>query len=137
MQIVSLLSGAGGLDLGFIKAGHNIIWANDNDLNSFETYKLNIGSHVVCKDIVEIESNEIPDCDVVIGDFPCQGFSMTNRLRNADDERNVLYKQFYRVINDKKPLYFIAENVRGILSLDNGNAIKTIVNDSSSFKTVP
>lgn len=131
MQIVSLFSGAGGLDLGFIKAGHNIIWANDNDLNSCETYKLNIGNHVICKDIVEIDSNEIPDCDVVIGGFPCQGFSMANRLRNADDERNILYKQFYRVIKDKKPLYFIAENVRGILSLDNGNAIKTIVNDFS------
>lgn len=131
MQIVSLFSGAGGLDLGFIKAGHNIIWANDNDLNSCETYKLNIGNHIVCGDIIEIDSSEIPDCEVVIGGFPCQGFSMANRLRNPDDNRNVLYKQFLRVIEDKKPLYFIAENVRGILSLDNGNAIKTIVNDFS------
>ncbi|MDL2143857.1 DNA cytosine methyltransferase [Flavobacterium tructae] len=129
MQIVSLFSGAGGLDLGLIKAGHNIIWANDVDSDSCETYKLNIGKHIVCKDIVTIDSADIPNCEVVIGGFPCQGFSMANRLRKPDDERNVLYKQFYRVIKDKKPLYFLAENVRGILSMDNGNAIKTIVND--------
>ena len=131
MKIVSLFSGAGGLDLGLIKAGHEIIWANDFDADSCETYKHNIGDHIVCSDISKIKLDEIPDCDVVVGGFPCQGFSMANMLRTADDERNKLYKQFYRIIKNKKPDYFIAENVRGILSLDNGNAIKKIVKDFS------
>ncbi|MDD5363284.1 MAG: DNA cytosine methyltransferase [Ignavibacteria bacterium] len=132
MKIVSLFSGAGGLDLGLINAGHEIIWANDIDKDSCETYKLNIGNHIVCKDISDIDINEIPDCEVIVGGFPCQGFSMANMLRTADDERNILYKQFYRIIKGKKPKYFIAENVKGILSLDNGNAIKKIINDFSN-----
>ncbi len=131
MKIVSLFSGAGGLDLGLVRAGHKIIWANDFDADSCETYKLNIGDHIVCNDIAKITLEEIPDCDVVVGGFPCQGFSMANMLRAADDDRNKLYKQFYRIIKGKKPDYFIAENVRGILSLDNGNAIKKIVKDFS------
>lgn len=129
MRIVSLFSGAGGLDLGLIKAGHEIIWANDSDSAACETYKLNIGTHIVCKDIANVEINEIPDCHVIVGGFPCQGFSMANMLRSANDERNHLYKQFYRIILGKKPFYFLAENVRGILSLDDGKAIKKIVKD--------
>lgn len=131
MKIVSLFSGAGGLDLGLIKAGHEIIWANDFDADSCETYKRNIGDHIVCSDIAKIKIDDIPDCDVVVGGFPCQGFSLANMLRASDDERNKLYRQFYRIIKGKKPEYFLAENVRGILSLDNGNVIKKIVKDFS------
>jgi len=129
MKIVSLFSGAGGLDLGLIEAGHEIIWANDIDVDSCETYKLNIGEHIICDDISKITLGEIPFCDVVVGGFPCQGFSLANMLRTTTDERNKLYRQFYRIIKGKKPDYFLAENVRGILSLDNGNAIKQIVKD--------
>ena len=132
MKIVSTFSGAGGLDLGLVNAGHQVIWANDIDLDSCETYRLNIGNHIICKDILDIELVEIPNCDVVVGGFPCQGFSTANMLRNVDDERNKLYKQFYRIVKGKKPKYFIAENVKGILSLDGGNIIKKIVNDFSS-----
>lgn len=131
MKIVSLFSGAGGLDLGLIKAGHDVIWANDFDSDSCETYKVNIGDHIVCSDIAKIKIDDIPDCDVVVGGFPCQGFSLANMLRATDDERNKLYRQFYRIIKGKKPEYFLAENVRGILSLDNGNVIKNIVKDFS------
>ncbi len=129
MKIVSLFSGAGGLDLGLIKSGHKIVWANDIDSDSCKTYKLNIGNHIICKDIADVELSEIPNCDVVVGGFPCQGFSMANMLRSSADERNNLYKHFYRIIDGLKPTYFIAENVRGILSLDNGSAIKNIVKE--------
>lgn len=131
MKIVSLFSGAGGLDLGLINAGHEIIWANDFDADSCETYRLNIGDHIVCNDIAKIKLDEIPECEVVVGGFPCQGFSLANMLRAVDDDRNKLYREFYRIIKGKKPEYFLAENVRGILSLDNGNAIKKIVKDFS------
>lgn len=129
MRIVSLFSGAGGLDLGLIQAGNEIIWANDIDKDAVETYKKNIGKHIICDDIKNIEISTIPNCDVVVGGFPCQGFSQANIRRSVDDERNQLYKFFYTVIKQKQPKFFIAENVKGILSLDKGNVIKTIVSD--------
>ncbi|MCO4815328.1 MAG: DNA cytosine methyltransferase [Flavobacteriales bacterium] len=132
MNIVSLFSGAGGLDLGLIRAGHEIIWANDFDVDSCETYKKNIGNHVVCKDISLIDFNEIPHSDVIVGGFPCQGFSLANLNRRPEDSRNHLYKYFYQLIKQKQPKYFLAENVRGILSLGNGEVIKQIVKDFDS-----
>lgn len=132
MNVISLFSGAGGLDLGLVQAGHKIVWANDNDADCERTYIHNLGDHFVLGDISKISSSEIPDGDVVVGGFPCQGFSLANKLRSKDDERNVLYKEFKRVVSDKQPLYFLAENVRGILSLDNGEAIKTIVKEFNS-----
>lgn len=129
MKIVSLFSGAGGLDLGLIQAGHDIIWANDFDRDAVATYRQNIGNEIVLGDIGEIPSSVIPDCDVVVGGFPCQGFSQANLLRFAEDDRNRLYLEFLRVVRDKQPLYFLAENVRGILSLDGGKAIKKIEED--------
>jgi DNA (cytosine-5)-methyltransferase 1 len=129
MKIVSLFSGCGGLDLGFIQAGHEIVWANDIDADSVATYTKNIGDHAIASPIENISSLTIPNCDIVIGGFPCQGFSQANLLRCANDERNGLYLEFLRVIRDKQPKYFLAENVRGILSLTGGNAIKIIEKD--------
>jgi DNA (cytosine-5)-methyltransferase 1 len=80
-RVVSLFAGAGGLDLGLIQAGFRIVWANDIDNDAVATYRLNIGSHIVSGDIVNIPSSKIPDCDVVVGGFPCQGFSQANMLR--------------------------------------------------------
>lgn len=129
MKIISLFSGAGGLDLGLILAGNQIIWANDIDKDAVATYTENIGSDIVCDDIKNIDTSAIPDADVVVGGFPCQGFSQANRLRELDDDRNQLYKFFYHVIKIKQPLFFIAENVKGILTLEKGAAIKQIITD--------
>ncbi len=131
MKIVSLFSGAGGLDLGLIQAGHRIIWANDCDLDAVATYRNNIGDHIIPGAIEDIPSSEIPDCAVVVGGFPCQGFSQANLLRFEKDKRNRLYLEFKRVIQDKRPRYFLAENVRGILSLAGGDAIRKIERDFS------
>lgn len=129
MRIVSLFSGAGGLDLGFIQAGHNIVWANDIYDDAVATYKQNIGNHITNTDIKEISSDDIPDCDMVIGGFPCQGFSVANVKRHSDDTRNSLYKELLRVITDKKPKYFLAENVKGLLSLNKGTIFSMILKD--------
>ena len=129
MNIISLFSGAGGLDLGLIQAGNQVIWANDIDKNAVETYKLNIGDHILLEDIKNVDIDTIPDGDVVVGGFPCQGFSQANRFRMLDDERNALYKFFYRVIKQKQPKVFLAENVKGILTLGKGEAIKQIIAD--------
>jgi len=131
LTILSLFSGAGGLDLGLIKAGNSVIWANDVDVNAVETYTKNIGNHITCTDIKNVCITDLPNADVVVGGFPCQGFSLANLQRHIDDDRNKLYKYFYSVIKEKQPKYFIAENVKGILSLDSGNAIKAIIKEFS------
>ena len=133
MRVVSLFSGAGGLDFGFIKAGHQILWANDLYRDAVETYQKNIGNHIVCEDISKISTSDIPDCDIVIGGFPCQGFSVANTKRHVDDERNVLYKQLLRVIRDKNPKFFLDENVKGILSIGKGKVFQMILDDFQSI----
>ncbi len=133
MNVVSLFSGVGGFDLGFSQAGHRIIWANDIWQEAVETYKLNLGTHIVCNDIREIASDKIPESDIVIGGFPCQGFSLANTKRNEKDERNFLYLEFVRVVKDKKPLFFLAENVKGIMSLGKGKVFEMIIKDFSEI----
>ena len=103
MKILSLFSGAGGLDLGLIQAGNEIVWANDIDKNAVETYRRNISNHIVLGDIKDIDVTELPDAEVVVGGFPCQGFSQANRFRMLDDERNILYR-FFDEVNGKRDL---------------------------------
>lgn len=129
MNVVSLFSGAGGLDLGFIMAGHRVLWANDIFEDAVETYRRNLGNHIVSCDIHDVHSEDIPDCDIIVGGFPCQGFSVANTGRKEDDERNKLYLEMIRIIRDKRPRFFLAENVKGILSLGKGVVFKNILDD--------
>ncbi|MEG1338676.1 DNA cytosine methyltransferase [Cetobacterium sp.] len=133
MKVISLFAGAGGMDLGFIKAGFDIIWANDFNEDAVETYKRNIGDHIILKDITNIPSDEIPgetgEVDLIIGGFPCQGFSIANKNRSMKDERNFLYLEMLRIIRDKKPKFFVAENVKGLLSMEKGAVIQMIKKD--------
>ena len=129
MKVVSLFSGAGGLDLGFKMAGHEIVWANDLYGDAVETYRNNLGDHIVCDDIFNVDASSVPDCDIVIGGFPCQGFSVANVKRNVADERNKLYQQLVRIIEAKMPVFFVAENVKGICSLGKGQILKMILDD--------
>ena len=129
MKVVSLFSGAGGLDLGFKMAGHDIVWANDLYEDAVHTYQKNIGDHIVLEDVRNIPTDTIPDCDIVIGGFPCQGFSVANTKRNVADARNELYKQLIRVIEDKQPMFFLAENVKGLTNLGKGEVFKMILSD--------
>ena len=82
LKVVSLFSGAGGMDLGFLGAGFEIIWANDFFEDAVNSYRKNIGKHMIHGDITKISSDDIPDgADVIIGGFPCQGFSVANTKR--------------------------------------------------------
>lgn len=128
--IASLFSGCGGLDLGFIQEDFEVIWANDFFKEAVETYSKNIGDHIVYGDITKIPSSEIPDdFDILLGGFPCQGFSVANTKRSMEDERNFLYKELLRLLKDKRPKFFVAENVKGLLSMQKGEVIKMIVKD--------
>ena len=86
-KVVSLFAGCGGLDLGFKNAGFDIVWANDFWNDAVQTYKRNLGDHAICGDIQKIKSEDIPKADVVLGGFPCQGFSIANTRRSMKDER--------------------------------------------------
>ena len=128
--VAGLFSGCGGLDLGFMNSGFDVVWANDFFKEAVETYKKNIGNHIILGDITKIPSSEIPnDFDVLLGGFPCQGFSIANIKRSMEDERNFLYKEMLRIIKDKQPKYFVAENVKGLLSMQKGKVIEMIIKD--------
>lgn len=127
MKAISLFSGCGGLDLGFEKAGFNVIFANDIEEDSCISYIQNFKDTFVLKgNIKKVISNDIPNGDIIIGGFPCQGFSLAGP-RLITDNRNSLYKEFVRVLQDKKPLAFVAENVKGILTLDDGRIVNAII----------
>jgi DNA (cytosine-5)-methyltransferase 1 len=137
MNIVSLFSGAGGLDLGLIQAGHTVLWANDIFQDAVSTYRDNIGGFVDTRDIADIPSSEIPYADVVVGGPPCQGFSVANWKRKLNDPRNQLYEEMVRVARDKRPWFVVMENVKGIVSLGKGTILKKIEGDFSDagYKT--
>ena len=146
MKIVSFFSGAGGMDLGFELAGHDIIWANDFDQDAVNTYNKNIGKYsgheAICKDIVKLldtdkeHINEIlPDCDIIIGGFPCQGFSIANLNRSMKDERNFLYLQLLKAISVKQPRYFLLENVKGLENMEKGKILQMILKDLENAGT--
>nr|AAC00045.1 putative type II 5-cytosoine methyltransferase [Corynebacterium glutamicum] len=130
--IVSTFSGCGGLDLGLQEVGFDPIWANDFSEEAVQTYKHNIGDHIVHGDITEIDpftDDTIPDGDLVTGGFPCQDFSMIWKRPGLDGKRGTLYQNFRDFVAAKKPKAFIAENVKGLLTANQHKAIKTIIED--------
>jgi DNA (cytosine-5)-methyltransferase 1 len=115
-RIASLFAGCGGLDYGFHKnSAYEHVFVNDFDQEACNTYEKNFGLKPICGDIKKIET--IPDCDLVIGGFPCQGFSMANPYRTESDTRNELYLEILRLLKLKTPKYFLLENVKGLLNM--------------------
>ena len=116
MKVVSLFSGCGGLDTGFIKAGFDIIWANEFDQTIAGTYRLNHPDTILdTRDIRTLSGRDIPACDGIIGGPPCQSWSEGGVSLGFDDPRGRLFLDFIRIVGDKKPKFFVIENVRGIL----------------------
>lgn len=143
-RVLSLFSGCGGLDLGleggFTYLGNEyannpfkIVWANDINEKATKTQKLNFpDTQVVCGDIVKLlkDGIDLPsEIDVVVGGFPCQDFSLAGKRRGLTVQRGQLYLSMARVIEMTKPKVFLAENVKGLLSWEDGLAIKTITED--------
>ena len=116
MKVVSFFAGAGGLDLGFEKAGFNVVWANEYDKEIWATYEKNHKNTILDRrSIVDIPSNEVPDCDGIIGGPPCQSWSEAGSKLGIADKRGQLFYEFMRILADKKPKFFLAENVSGML----------------------
>lgn len=118
---VSLFSGAGGLDIGLEQAGFHTVWANDFNHDACETHRLWSNATVVEGDIGKVDYDTIPDCDIASFGFPCQGFSLSGP-RKIDDSRNVLYRHCVKLVEKKQPKLFLAENVKGLLTLGGGKS---------------
>ena len=130
MKVVSLFTGAGGLDLGFEKAGFEIIWANEFDKSIWATFEHNFPNTKLDKrSIVDVPSDEIPDADGIIGGPPCQSWSEAGAGRGICDPRGKLFFEYIRVLKDKQPKFFLAENVAGILSYKHSEAYSNIVKE--------
>lgn len=127
LKTVSLFSGAGGLDLGFLNAGFDIIWANDINKYAVESYKANIGNHIVCEDLSEC-LNTIPNHDVLIGGFPCQPFSMMGEQKGFDDHRGTLFFTIQQILEKHNTKIIVLENVRNLLTHDNGVTFEKMKN---------
>ena len=131
-SVVALFSGCGGLDLGFTQAGFDITWANEYDKNIWETYEKNHVDTILDKrDIRNISTKEIPDCIGIIGGPPCQSWSEAGTQKGIEDERGQLFLDYIRILEDKQPLFFLAENVSGMLQQKHSKAFNDITN---SFK---
>lgn len=128
---VSLFSGAGGLDIGLEQAGFHTVWANDFNHDACETHRLWSNATVVEGDIGKVDYDTIPDCDIASFGFPCQGFSLSG-LRKVDDSRNVLYRHCVKLVEKKRPKLFLAENVKGLLTLGGGKIKDAIIADFES-----
>ncbi|MFW6026894.1 MAG: DNA cytosine methyltransferase [Candidatus Woesearchaeota archaeon] len=137
LETVSLFSGCGGLDLGFIKAGFNIIWANDYDKFAVQTYKEKIGNHMVGpKDIRKIDKSEIPDHKLLIAGFPCQPFSMMGKEKGFDDERGTYFFQIEEILQKKDTEIIVLENVRTLKTHNSGKTfdkMKNILRDKLNY----
>lgn len=130
MQIASLFAGAGGLDLGFKQAGFDVAWANEYDKSIHKTFQTNFPDAVFDgRDIRDVPSDDIPDVDGVVGGPPCQSWSEAGAQRGIDDDRGKLFFEYVRVLKDKQPLFFLAENVQGMLFKKNADAMASILAD--------
>ncbi|MDD5052502.1 MAG: DNA cytosine methyltransferase [Sulfuricurvum sp.] len=118
MRVAALFSGAGGLDLGFKKAGFDVVWANEYDKTIWETFEKNHPeTKLDRRSIRNIPNEELPqNIDGLIGGPPCQSWSLAGAMRGIEDDRGSLFYEYIRVLSHLKPKFFLAENVKGIVS---------------------
>jgi len=128
MNIISLFSGAGGLDLGFKRAGFEISVANEFDKNIWETFEKNHETPLIKGDIRKIDINEFEYADGIIGGPPCQSWSEAGSLKGIEDDRGQLFFDYIRVLKKIRPKFFVAENVSGMMAKRHSEAVDNIVN---------
>lgn len=143
--VVSLFSGCGGLDLGFKNSGYQLLFASDNDPAAVKVYSQNLGHKATELDVTMPRFQEVlralPSPDVLLGGFPCQGFSKAGP-KSAGDVRNTLYQAMIQALVELRPRVFLAENVDGIEQNFKGEFLNRIISDCTeagyqvAFRTV-
>ena len=130
LKCASFFAGVGGIDKGFEKTGRfETVYANEFDRYPCETFDLNFDVKCDCRDIRDVKPEELPDFDVIMGGFPCQAFSIAGYRKGFDDEkgRGTLFFEMARIIEDKQPSIVFLENVKNLVSHDNGNTFRVIL----------
>ncbi len=134
IKIASFFSGAGGLDLGFKKAGFDVVWANEYDQTIWETLESNFpNTKVDRRSIVKVLAKDVPAVAGIVGGPPCQSWSEAGAGRGIDDKRGQLFFEYIRILKEKEPLFFLAENVSGILLPRHKAAFEKILNEFRSL----
>jgi DNA (cytosine-5)-methyltransferase 1 len=144
ITVVSLFSGCGGMDLGFLggfdflgkrynKTNFEIIWANEINPDACDTYRNNLGNHIVESDVKDA-IEQLPEyADVVIGGFPCQDISINGKMRGIQGKRSGLYTAMVEAVRRVRPKVFVAENVGGLLLKQNEFSLRKILDDFNSL----
>lgn len=127
MKYGSLFAGIGGFDLALNKLGHECVYANDFDKYCKIIYDKNFKHKLSLGSITDVPASDIPDHDLLVGGFPCQSFSIAGKRGGFDDTRGTLFFDIARIIKEKRTKYLILENVKGLLSHDQGRTFKTIL----------
>lgn len=124
-KVIDLFAGIGGMRLGFQQAGFDVVYSNDIDKYACQTYGANFGN-IDNRDIVDVTSDELPDFDILVGGFPCQPFSMIGKRDGLEDPRGHLFYEVVRILNERKPIAFLLENVKHLEKHDKGNTYALI-----------
>lgn len=133
-SVCSLFSGIGGIDLGFIQAGFDIVWANEMDAAACRTYRHNFpNTNLIEGDIKRIATSDIPDCDVLTAGFPCQPFSIAGLQKGFKDRDGNLFFEITRIIDAKRPKVIFLENVPNLMKHDDGKTFLVIFNGLAQF----
>jgi DNA (cytosine-5)-methyltransferase 1 len=136
IRYLSLFSGIGGFELGLQNSKHNFECVGFSEIDKYAVsiYERNFPNHINLGDATKIKTEELPDFDLLVGGFPCQAFSIAGKRRGFDDTRGTLFFEIARVLKDKRPRYFLLENVRGLLSHNKGETFQTILEVLSDLR---
>jgi DNA (cytosine-5)-methyltransferase 1 len=124
-----MFSGIGGFELGISRAlpEAECVGFSEIDKYAIQIYLNHFPSHINYGDATRIDPSQIPDFDLLVGGFPCQAFSIAGKRRGFDDTRGTLFFDIARILKEKRPRFFLLENVKGLLSHDDGRTFKTII----------
>ena len=126
MRYFSTFSGIGGFELG-IGTEHECVGYSEIDKYATSIYQKHFPNHKNYGDITKINAEELPDFDLIVGGFPCQSFSIAGKRRGFEDTRGTMFFELARILKAKQPRLFVFENVKGLLSHDNGQTFRTII----------
>src|SRR5690606_12170926 len=124
---VSLFSGIGGFEQALNKLGGKCVFASEIDKFAAKAYATLYGDEHLHGDITEIDTDDIPDHDLLVGGFPCQAFSVAGKRLGFEDTRGTLFFEMARLAKAKQPKVVLAENVKGLVGHDKGRTLNTIV----------
>lgn len=129
IKVVSLFSGIGGFEEGIRKSklDYDLVFASEIDENAKKSFAANFDSSTMQGDITKVDENIVPEHDLLVGGFPCQSFSIAGSMKGFNDVRGTLFFDIVRILKAKKPKYFLLENVKNLISHDNGNTIRVIL----------